>query len=141
MRRMLPLLLLALAAACGKEEPRDELKSLAQKQTSCQTAGDCCVVMDDCMATGYVVGAGDYEHALDLVDGLDNDVCVGCITPLVELSCVEGQCTGTASYPGEPGAPDVTPGAHCGATESTGPAPIELGESPASGRILGCGAD
>lgn len=141
MRRLLPLLLLALASACGTEEPRDELKSLAQKQATCATADDCCVVMDDCMATGYVVGAGDYEQALELVDRLDDDVCVGCITPLVELSCIEGQCLGTASYPGDPGGPDVTPGAHCGATASTGPAPIRMAESPESGRILGCGAD
>jgi len=143
------LLLLAIASACTTDDGiREELRALANAEASCTTAAECCVVVDGCMATAYVVGAGDWAEARDLVSRLDDEPCVACIPPAVRLLCVEGRCVGEEV---DPSNDEETSwyGDRCGEASVDGApddeAPID--EAPAAdeageqGRMLGCGAE
>lgn len=135
MRFLCGLALAGLLAACG-DDGREELESLAKKQALCESAADCCVVRDGCMATAYVVGADDYEHARDVAAGLDDSSCAKCPGTPVHLDCVEGSCMGVAS-----GDPEEY-GDHCGEAEPINDSPPPEGSQAqglSDGRIFDCG--
>src|SRR6186713_2088337 len=48
-------------------EPADEPASFTDERAACETDADCCVVVNDCTSTGYVVSASDAEHVKQLI--------------------------------------------------------------------------
>lgn len=142
--RRAALVALALVAACGKDSGQDalrtELKALAQSDAPCTTAAECCVVVDGCYAQAFVVAEGDYDKARDLIDQLDDSTCVACMSPAVELECVDGACVGRQLDFEE--ASDGHWASHCGTVVVDQLPPSEghsLSSPGKTGRILGCG--
>jgi len=143
--RRIALVVLALSAACGNDsggdDRRTELKALAQSDAPCTTSAECCVVFDGCHAQAFVVAKADYDKALDLVDQLDDSMCVKCMSPPVELECVDGACVGRELDFEEAIGANRAP--HCGPADAVDPLPRSEGHSLSSpgntGRILGCG--
>jgi hypothetical protein len=60
---------------------------------ACQKNSDCCVVTNGCLAQVQLVKATDYTAAQSAWPYCD-DVCVGCITPSINVACVNGTCVG-----------------------------------------------
>lgn len=146
MRTRFAAVLGALAlCACGggsEENGDDRLLSMAQREATCSSAADCCVVIDGCLATAYVVTAGDYEEAIELANRPRN-ACVGCISPAVEVRCEAGACVGVEIEDFESAAYRANSGDHCGAAigeSSQGQALSSDGPAP-EGRMFGCGVD
>ena len=135
---------MASVLACA-DDSRDRLEELSRRSAPCESADDCCVVYDGCYGRGYVVGVGSYDEAKKLAKDSDKSECRVCMTPLVALECVEGQCLGRdmreQRAKGVPGLEGLS-GNHCGGMETNGdsssPAVLDSqGES--TGRVLGCG--
>ena len=141
---------LALAACGGGDEENggERLRSMAQREATCVTAADCCVVIDGCLATAYVVTPGDYEEAIELADRPRN-ACVGCISPSVEVRCEAGTCVGVEIEDFDSAAYLANAGNHCGA--AIGESGQALSSDPVggsqpraevpAGRMFGCGVD
>lgn len=132
--------LVLLLAACGSGTDEDgvaKLRAFAEAEAPCETAADCCVVIDGCLATAYVVGASDYDAARKVASGLEHDACVNCIAPAVQLACEAGRCVGLELAPGTAGWEGST-GGHCGEVPADAGAFVA---APATdtGRVLGCG--
>ena len=137
---VLPALAVLLLAGCdGGSDVTAELTSMAQREATCASAADCCVVVDGCSATAYVVARGDYEEGLRLAEQSPKP-CVKCMSPAVEVRCEAGACVGVeVGFDEEP----ATYGSHCGGTagEATQPLSSDAGEPAGEGRMFGCGVD
>ena len=102
------------AAGAAPTDARSQVKAMARDDLPCTSADDCCVVVDGCRATAYVVAAGDKASAESLLSTAPNDACVKCISPALELGCVGGKCVGVEVSPAA-----ATPAQrqnHCGST-------------------------
>jgi hypothetical protein len=80
----------------SSETPRDAARAYAKKATACQTDADCCLVVDNCLDQGLVVGVADKDKVRSLLDSADMAQCLGCIPPFVQLSCEQNVCVGTS---------------------------------------------
>ncbi len=83
----------------------------------CQSASDCCVVVNGCLAEAVLVASSDFESAQDAWPTC-LEQCVDCVVPYVAVVCEAGLC---AAYADDV---DLAPPAtsHCGgATETAGP--------------------
>lgn len=133
--------------ACGdggdNANDGNELQAVAEREAACVTAADCCVVVDGCLATAYVVPLGDYEEALALANE-PRTACLDCISPVVEVRCEAGACVGVEIEDFESPAYRANEGDHCGAAVGDGQALTSadaLRAASAPGRTFGCGAD
>ena len=136
MRKIMPMFLLALAVACGKEEgptAKDELEALAEQDAPCTTSADCCAVVDSCHAITYVVRKEDQPRAAELVSELRERTCGRCVTPQsFTLACIEGSCAAVRMLEmGEDG--EIQHGSRCGGTDE-----VTLETDMTLERILGC---
>jgi hypothetical protein len=86
--------------------------SLTAAPPACETAEDCCVVVNSCLAQAQIVHADDFDAAQTAWPSCDAD-CVDCVPPVVRVACDNGLCIGT-SDPESPG--DGV--SHCGYTAS-----------------------
>ena len=119
------------AAGASPTNSREEAASYASTEIPCSADSDCCVVVDRCMATGYLVAAPDRDTVRQLLDGASMDPCVGCISPSVEVQCEQSRCV--AKIIESSSAPDESRQDHCGSLEVTSPTtPV--------GSEFGCGA-
>jgi hypothetical protein len=118
--------------------PREQAYAIANNGASCTSDSDCCVVFDQCMNTGLVVGATDKDKVASLLsDALQTEKrpCTRCVSPLIQVSCSQGKCVGTI-VPDDPGAGGGAPDPalrmdHCGGIG----APSDSGNT---GQALGC---
>lgn len=115
-----------------------DLVALVSQEQACVTAADCCVAIDGCLATAYVVAREDYERAVELAEQ-PGDACVDCISPAVELRCEAGSCIGVEIEDPTSAAYDANRGSHCGAA-SDGAGQALSADSIPAGRVFGCGA-
>ena len=106
--------LLAVVAACSN--PGAELQELAF-DNRCAVDADCCVVVDDCNSEAFLVEAGEFDAALDLVAQRQQDFCAGCIVPTVVTECFEGRCIGRAFSPVDVNPAPGSPSSVCGPRE------------------------
>jgi hypothetical protein len=67
--------------------------SLTAAPPACETADDCCVVVNSCLAEARVVHADDFDAAQSAWPYCAAD-CVDCIPPVVRVSCDNGHCVG-----------------------------------------------
>lgn len=117
------------AGAAGAADVRVQVKAMARDDLPCTTADDCCVVVDGCRATAYVVSVTDRASAESLLSSAPNDACLKCVTPAIEVGCQSGICVGT-EIPASTAAPTLRQN-HCGSTSAgAGGAPVH---------VLGCG--
>ncbi len=120
----------------SSETPRDAARAYAKKATACQTDADCCLVVDECLDQGLIVGVADKDKVRNLLDSADTSQCLGCIPPFVQLSCEQNVCVGTSVN-----LQDSSSGSnfnalvmdHCGTVQTPDFVP------GAKGTVLGCG--
>lgn len=117
------------AGAAGAADVRVQVKAMARDDLPCTTADDCCVVVDGCRATAYVVSATDRASAESLLSSAPNDACLKCVTPAIEVGCQNGRCVGT-EIPASTAPPTLRQN-HCGGTNA--------GAGGAAVHVLGCG--
>ncbi len=90
---------LALATACvtsdDQADARQQALAFAADDIVCETARDCCAVLDACRAQLLVVSAKDKPRVEQLLAAAPQDSCVRCVVPPVQVDCVEGVCVGT----------------------------------------------
>ncbi len=84
------------APSQSSETPRDAARAYAKKATACQTDADCCLVVDNCLDQGLIVGVADKDKVRSLLDSADMSQCLGCIPPFVQVSCEQSVCVGTS---------------------------------------------
>ena len=142
--RLSSLAVAALAALVSACTARDQLRALATNAAACESDGDCCVVVDACSASAYVVAADDFDRAASLADEASQPgpltACSRCIAPAVEVLCVEGACTGVVAD-GVNAADALGP--HCGSVGALGAVAGDGGvdvDDEDGVRVLGCGA-
>lgn len=117
-------------------DPREAARAYAKKTTPCQTDADCCLVVDECLAQGLIMGLADKDEVRSLLDSADTSSCVGCIPPFLQLSCEQHVCVGTLVSP-----QDTSPDSiswqlmrdHCGFVQT------QDSMSGQKGTVLGCG--
>lgn len=88
---LLSAFLVVSVTACTS--PREEARDIARQPAACTTPDDCCRVVDGCMAQVLVVSASDRDRVQNLINGSDQTTCLDCMTPLVQVDCVDGQCS------------------------------------------------
>ena len=99
---------------------------------TCTKSSDCCVVVNACLSQAQIVLATDYTAAQADWPYCESQ-CNGCIPPIVEVGCVNGQCVGEVVDAGTMPEPDASLyQSHCGMD------PVTVG-SPATTRNFGCG--
>ena len=59
----------------------------------CRNDSDCCIVIDGCMATAYLYSKAPGATGPPPFPP-NNGMCLACIPPAVQVSCVSGQCVG-----------------------------------------------
>ena len=81
---------------------------------ACLTDDDCCVAMDHCIATAYLVGRTEYAAMLASIIEVDSTrlSCMPCINPKVQVQCKGGFCAGEKELPNDEQGPLVA--SHCG---------------------------
>lgn len=135
---------LALAGCGGGDDGpgtgSQGLLELATAPAACATAADCCVAIDDCMATAYVVTRADYEDAVALAEE-PRDTCAGCISPSVEVRCEAGACVGVEIVDYDAPEYAANAGSHCGEVLGQALSAGGSGDAAPAGRVFGCGAD
>jgi len=113
---------------------------------ACTTDEDCCVAMDGCMATGYLVGRAEYSSMVASIAkvGSGNRMCVNCLQPAVQVQCKGGVCAGDEILASA--SPASLRTSHCGfVAEASGApavsphAPVDAGTSGSSPSAWGCG--
>jgi hypothetical protein len=79
--------------ACGTANAGHMIPTLP---APCLTDADCCVAMDHCIATAYLVGQPEYAAMLASIIETDStrSSCMPCINPTVQVQCKAGFCTG-----------------------------------------------
>ena len=115
---------------------------------ACTTDADCCVAMDGCMATGYLVGKAEYSSMVASIAKVNsgNRMCVNCLQPAVQVQCKGGFCAGEEILTST--SPASLRTSHCGlvADASGAPAvsphaPVDAGTSGSSPSAWGCGVN
>jgi hypothetical protein len=155
MRTTIGMLAALALAGCGNGDGGDQggggggggsgaqsLVELATSPAACSTAADCCVAIDGCLATAYVVARADYEAAVALANA-PHEPCVDCISPAVELRCENGACVGTEIEDYGSAAYLANEGNHCGVASDESTSALSAGgagDAPPPGRVFGCGA-
>lgn len=86
------------AGAC--EGDADAWAAIVAAPVECETAADCCVVVNSCLAEAQVVHADDFDAAEAAWPYCEED-CTDCIPPAVIVACDEGQCVGTVDEDSE----------------------------------------
>ena len=76
----------------GPQDPRSEARSYASSDIACAVDSDCCVVVDNCLDTGYLVSRTDRATVRALLDGASMDRCLACIPAPVQVTCEAGKC-------------------------------------------------
>ncbi len=72
------------APACtGDAEAWDAIQ---KTDIACESHGDCCVVVNGCIAQAVVVGVTDFENAQEVWPSCAGD-CVDCTVPYLEVLC------------------------------------------------------
>ena len=140
----------AALAGCGSsgDDARQQALALAKDDIACTASADCCGVVDGCLASILLVSAADQAEAAELLANASQDVCVGCITPPVQVDCRVGRCIAVELEPDGTGTGVDWPAGfsenHCGALEI----PAGWQEKPASSgqsfglrtaTVIGCG--
>lgn len=92
------------------EGDEDAWASLTAAPPPCETADDCCVVVNTCLAEARIVHAAEFELAQVAWPYCDEE-CVDCIAPVVVVACDNGHCVG--SVDAESAGDSVS---HCGDT-------------------------
>jgi len=128
----------SVAIACGEGDPRVEASQYAIDPISCALDSDCCVVNDGCHSTAYVVASKDSPNVASLLASADNSRCDRCVTPMIQVSCVSGVCTGERIMFACQ-LPTAYPGNHCGTLEVP-PSCLSSGASDAGAKLAGGGA-
>jgi hypothetical protein len=93
---------------------------------ACKTSADCCVAMDGCMATAYLVGKAEYSAMVGSIDAhnASASACAGCIHPAVQVQCQAGFCVGEKlSFSADATAFDRS---HCGLISISDAGPVSL---------------
>jgi hypothetical protein len=103
----------APAEAGAKDAPVTEtaMDSPVVTILPCRNDLDCCIAIDNCMATAYLYSKGPGGAGPPTLPTHNpGDTCLACIPPAVQVSCVSGQCVGEklSSYSSQ-----LTVG-HCG---------------------------
>jgi hypothetical protein len=117
----------------ASDDPIGDATGYAADDLPCETAADCCAVIDQCRSLGLVVSRKDQSTVRALIDSAEEVPCTKCGATLVQVSCESNLCvgrsvaleTGIGSFD-SPFAMD-----HCGTLETDGTA----GES---GHMFGC---
>jgi hypothetical protein len=114
---------------------------------ACKTSADCCVAMDGCLATAYLVGKAEYDAMVASIATAhaDASVCYACVHPAVQVQCQAGFCVGEQLSFYAEGTPFDK--SHCGtiyvATSDAGPMSLASALSVADGGTppskWGCG--
>lgn len=107
----------ASGASCHGDAKR--WAGITADPAKCQTANDCCVVINGCLSEGQIVGVADFEAAQAAWPFCDED-CNDCIPPSVIVACDNGKCVGAV----DPDSPDDGT-SHCGDTTPMGPEPSQ----------------
>ena len=115
---------------------------------ACTTDADCCVAMDGCMATGYLVGKAEYSSKVASIAKVNsgNRMCVNCLQPAVQVQCKGGFCAGEEILTST--SPASLRTSHCGFVADAGGAPavsphapVDAGTSGSSPSAWGCGVN
>ena len=65
---------------------------------ACTTDGDCCMAMDGCMATAYLVGQAEYSSMVASIANVNSSrdaaTCLRCTPPSIQVQCKSGFCVG-----------------------------------------------
>jgi len=96
---------------------------------ACKTSADCCVAMDWCMATAYLVGKAEYNAMVASIDAAiaSRSGCAGCVLPAVQVDCQAGFCVGQQlSFYADGTAFDRS---HCGPINVPDAGPVSLASS------------
>jgi hypothetical protein len=97
---------------------------------ACNTSADCCVVMDGCMATAYLVGKAEYSAMVASIPSPDaGGACVLCVHPAIQVQCQGGFCVGEEQSFYAEGTPFDR--SHCG-TITMSDASARMAASPAA---------
>ncbi len=90
--------------ACGTANAGHMIPTLP---AACTTDDDCCVAMDHCIATAYLVGRPEYAAMLEAIveDDSTSLSCMSCINPAVQVQCKGGFCAGEELSAGTGSAP------------------------------------
>ena len=116
---------------------------------ACTTDADCCLAVDGCMATGYLVSKAEYGSMVESiasVNGSGSRVCLKCVSPAVQVQCKGGFCAGEEISTSSSSA--LLRNSHCGliAIPDAGAAPavaahalVDAGTSGSSPSAWGCG--
>jgi hypothetical protein len=133
-------------ADTGRDGPADTVPPTGS--IACTTHADCCVALDSCLATAYLVGKADFEALkASIASRYDGGagMCVSCTYPAIQVQCQAGFCVGER-------VPNVNPGnpwesSHCGTLASTsgtggtsGTSPHALGDAGTSPSSWRCGS-
>ena len=116
---------------CPGERMGDEAKwaEVTAGPFTCQKNSDCCVVFNGCLAQAQIVKAADFTTA-PAAWPYCSDLCVACISPAVNVACVQGLCVGEEiDWSSEP--PTELMQDHCGED------PVVVG-TPAAVTRFGC---
>lgn len=119
------------------EEPVDPA-TFANGQAPCQTASDCCVVVNDCSNTAYVVGLEDKDAATEAVaaESAGQEAighCTACIAAYVQVSCQDGKCAGVELDVRQGPVDERLAEDHCGTVEDIPQTSTDYGS------MFGCG--
>jgi hypothetical protein len=113
--------------------------TFANGQAACETDADCCVVVNDCSNTAYVVGLDDKDAATKAVaaeraeqEGIGH--CTACIAAYVQVSCQNSKCVGIELDIRRDGLDERLARDHCGAIADI------VQSSTDYGSMFGCGA-
>ena len=115
---------------------------------ACATASDCCMAMDSCLATAYLVGKSEFEAMKASIAGSHDGgagMCVSCTLPAIQVQCQAGFCVGERVTNANP-ASNQWQDSHCGTiapVPSSGGSPTgspaELGDAGTSTSTWHCG--
>lgn len=103
----------------------------------CRSDDDCCTTVDSCMGRVYLYsqGPGGSAPAIPPSTGM----CLPCMTPAIQVTCVSGQCVGTkvSNYP------SALLKSHCGTLSLTdagahAPKKVDAG-APTTKSVWSCG--
>jgi hypothetical protein len=116
------------------QTPREQAATYARSDIACTVDSDCCVVVDNCLDTGYLVAATDRDQVRALLDGASMDRCLACIPPSVQIACEASRCVAKIVSNDDPKTPppDELRQDHCGSLDTNAPM------SPV-GSEFGCG--
>ena len=120
------------------EEPIDPA-TFANGQAPCETDADCCVVVNDCSNTAYVVGLEDKDAATKAVaaESAGQEAighCTACIAAYVQVSCQDSKCVGVELDYSQDELDERLAQDHCGAIAEIVPSSTDYDS------MFGCGA-